>query len=45
MEFNVGINTAYYANEWHGVAPVCEIVCCDFTEKTGQLTFDMFATA
>jgi len=45
MEFNVGIDTAYYVNEWHGFAPVCEIVCCDFAGKTGQLTFDMIATA
>ena len=45
MEFNVGIDTAYYANDWHGVAPVCEIVCCDFTERTGQLTLDMIASA
>jgi hypothetical protein len=45
LEFNLGIDTAQYTNKWHGVAPVCEIVCCDFTEKTGQLTLDMAVPA
>ena len=35
LEFNKGIDTA----EWHGVSPTCEIVCCDFTARTGQLSF------
>lgn len=27
---NQGIDTAYYKNDWHCTAPICEIVCCDF---------------
>lgn len=30
LEFNQGIDTAYYKNDWHCTAPICEIVCCDF---------------
>lgn len=30
LEFNIGIDTDYYKNEWHQMAPQCEIVCCDF---------------
>jgi len=45
LNFNTGIDTTQYRDEWHGVAPVCEIVCCDFTERAGQLMFDMLATA
>ena len=30
MEPNCGIDTAVYRSEWKGVAPLCEIVCCDF---------------
>lgn len=40
LEFNKGVDTAQYKNDWHGVAPVCEIVCCDFTERTGQISFN-----
>lgn len=32
MEPNCGIDTASYRDEWRGVSPVCEIVCCDFAE-------------
>lgn len=45
LEFNLGIDTADYKNDWHGVAPVCEIVCCDFSERTGQLSMDMVQIA
>lgn len=24
------IPAAYYKNDWHCTAPICEIVCCDF---------------
>ena len=27
LEFNQGIDTAYYKNDWHCTAPICEIVC------------------
>ncbi|WP_063904857.1 methyltransferase [Burkholderia ubonensis] len=32
MEPNCGIDTALCRGEWHGVAPICEIVVCDFEE-------------
>lgn len=32
LEANCGIDTTSYKSEWRGVAPTCEIVCCDFTE-------------
>jgi len=28
-----GIDTACYLNDWKGVSPLCEVVCCDFEEK------------
>lgn len=28
-----GIDTACYLNDWKGVSPLCEVVCCDFDEK------------
>lgn len=33
LEFNIGVDTGVYKNDWHGVSPVCEIVCCDFTSS------------
>ncbi|WP_227791576.1 methyltransferase [Burkholderia sp. BE17] len=30
MEPNCGIDTALCRDDWHGVAPICEIVVCDF---------------
>lgn len=39
LGFNKGVDTAVHKNDWHGVSPVCEIVCCDFTQRTGQLSF------
>lgn len=27
---NCGIDTEQYRTDWHGVSPICEIVCCDF---------------
>lgn len=30
LEPGCGIDTTVYANDWHGVSPTCEIVCCDF---------------
>lgn len=38
LDFNVGIDTSQYQADWHGTSPHCEIVCCDFTKRTGQLT-------
>jgi len=31
FEFNCGIDTSVYLNDWKGVSPMCEIVVCDFT--------------
>ncbi len=28
-----GIDTACYLDDWKGVSPLCEVVCCDFEEK------------
>jgi hypothetical protein len=30
MEPGCGVDTAYYRDRWNGVAPICEIVLCDF---------------
>lgn len=30
MQPNCGIDTAQYRSAWHGVNPLCEIVCCEF---------------
>ena len=32
FEFNCGIDTAYYKDQWHGVAPICEVCTFDFEE-------------
>ena len=32
LEPNCGIDTAMYREQWHGVAPTCEIVVCDFEQ-------------
>lgn len=32
MESSCGIDTSIYVSEWKGVSPICEVVCCDFTE-------------
>jgi len=38
FNFNCGIDTAYYKDQWHGVAPICEVCTFDFTEaKIGCL--------
>lgn len=42
LGFNIGVDTAYYRNEWHGTAPVCEIVCCDFRERANQIDIESF---
>lgn len=33
LEFNIGIDTSCYKGDWHCVAPVCEIVCCEFDRE------------
>lgn len=36
MQPNCGIDTATYRGEWRGVAPLCEIVVCDFEEEAEE---------
>jgi predicted RNA methylase len=43
LDFNAGFDTSQYHNDWHGTAIACEIVCCDFTERAGQMS--MLVTA
>lgn len=33
FEAGVGVDTAFYRDQWKGVSPMCEIVCVDFTES------------
>jgi len=33
MQSSCGIDTSIYLNEWKGVAPMCEVVCCDFSSE------------
>jgi len=43
MEFNCGMDTSYYKDDWRGVSPVCEIVICDFEEiEKEKTTMDLF---
>lgn len=32
LEPGCGIDSTAHVNAWHGVSPVCEVVCCDFSE-------------
>lgn len=32
MDVGIGVDTAFYQDAWKDVSPLCEIVCCDFTE-------------
>lgn len=34
MEHGCGVDTSIYRNAWRGVAPVCEIVVCEFERRT-----------
>ncbi|WP_282611063.1 methyltransferase [Pelagibius sp. Alg239-R121] len=34
LEAGCGIDTAMYRDDWHGVSPACEIVTCEFPERT-----------
>ncbi|MDD4971883.1 MAG: methyltransferase [Paludibacter sp.] len=47
MEQSCGIDTSVYQDQWNGVSPVCEIVCCDFEEikNESKSQFDLFADA
>jgi len=33
FEFNCGIDTSYYINDWNGVSPMCEIIIVEFNEQ------------
>jgi hypothetical protein len=45
-DFNCGIDTSIYLNQWRGVSPVCEICTFEFTDKdeeeTQQGQLDLF---
>ena len=43
FEMNVGVDTQIYINDWHGVMPMCEIVCCDFVECAKEEKIEVFA--
>ena len=48
MEPNCGIDTSIHKGEWRGVAPVCEIVVCEFDRPkvaTEATQADLFAEA
>ena len=30
LEVGCGVDTSIYADDWRGVKPTCEVVCCDF---------------
>jgi len=36
MVAGCGIDTAMYRDEWRGVSPICEVVCCDFESQEMQ---------
>lgn len=36
-DFNCGIDTCFHIDDWHGVAPVCEICTFEFTVNQGEL--------
>ena len=37
LEANCGIDTATYLKEWHGVAPLCEVVTCEFGQAPAEV--------
>lgn len=45
---NCGIDTEQFRTHWHGVSPVCEIVCCEFEpdlqDRRSERSHDMLAT-
>ena len=43
MEFNCGIDTALFKGEWRGVAPICEIVLCDFEKQRSEPAAELAA--
>lgn len=36
MRSSCGIDTSGYVSAWKGVSPICEVVCCDFSEEPEQ---------
>lgn len=37
MDFNIGVDTSQYKENWHGVSPTCEIVCCEFDNAAADV--------
>ena len=46
LDGGVGVDTAYYKDDWKGVAPICEIVTADFAEcrQEVRVSFDDVST-
>jgi hypothetical protein len=45
MQPNSGIDTNQYRSAWHGVSPMCEIVCCDFERRDNETLAKEVSTA
>lgn len=46
MEPSCGIDTAMYRDQWKGVSPVCEVVCCEFQKPQANVNqMDLFGVA
>ena len=43
MEMGCGVDTSFYRNDWKGVSPLCEIVCCDFPKPQPPRQDDLFS--
>lgn len=37
LDFGIGVDTSVWDEDWHGVKPRTEIVCCDFTKRTATV--------
>lgn len=36
LEAGCGIDTSYYADDWHGVSPICEVVTAEFDQVRAE---------
>jgi len=37
LDAGVGVDTSYYQDDWHGVSPLVEIACADFTDLVADV--------
>lgn len=42
VDAGVGVDTGFYRDEWKSASPLCEIACCDFTERKQAGQLDLF---